>query len=640
MKMHLHLTRFKSLALNISLLLLIYTVTRFLFLIFNRETFNKFNTSEIFNAFLVGIRFDLSALAYLNVIYVLLAFLPFAFVFSRRYQLFLKIVFLVLNFPILVFHICDIEYYKFTGARITLALSAQGGELINQLDQFIINYWYIVLFCLAALYLLVFQYRQLASPAVDERVREPSSHDSLNGLPSLREAGPYILATLAFIVLAGLAARGGLGLKKPLSPSYAFTVTRDELAILALNSSFTIIKTHSRDRLTDVYFYPDVASAKSVLPQPEFNFKGHPRQNVIIIILESFATEFWGVANGGEGYTPFLDSLAKKGLFFRNNFANGRRSIEAVPSILLGLPSLMDHPLAKSRFQFNNWNGLGKILKSQGYSSAFFHGAERGSMHFDAVAKLAGIDQYFGLEDYPRPEDTDGHWGIFDEPYLKHVNEKISQMPTPFLAVAFTLSSHQPYPIPPDYKGKFKKGPTPLHESIGYADHAVATFFAAAEKEPWFKNTLFILTGDHTQMSPSVNYATELGRYMVPLLLYHPTLKLEANTQKITQHADVTPTIIDFLGLKNISLPLFGRSIWQNEGRAIFQANGRYTLIQSGEALTYDANTQTFSALDFKSGDPNQAAPTELKDKDAKLKRELEAYIQYFNNGLNLNQIY
>ncbi|MEK6556063.1 MAG: sulfatase-like hydrolase/transferase, partial [Bdellovibrionota bacterium] len=398
MKLIWQLSRLKPIALNLALLLVIYSITRGLFLIFNPSTFAKFTSAEILGAFWTGLRFDLSAVAFLNIIYILLALLPFAFVLSKSYQTFLKVVFLVLNFPILVFHICDIEYYKFTGARMTMALSAQGTEIINQFDQFLLNYWYIALCCVFALLALYFLFQKFGVETSGTPSKSFSSEGSKSGGATV--ALRYIAISFAVIIAVGVAARGGL-LKKVLTPSYAFTVTRDELAILALNSSFTIIKTHSKDHLPNIAFYPDLATAKSFLLKPEFNFKGYPQQNVVILMLESFATEFWGAANGGQGYTPFLDSLAKKGLFFRNNFANGRRSIEAVPSILLSLPSLMDHPLAKSKFQFNNWNGLGNILKKNGYNSAFYHGAETGSMHFDAVAKLAGFDKYFGSEDYP-----------------------------------------------------------------------------------------------------------------------------------------------------------------------------------------------------------------------------------------------
>ncbi|MES3036877.1 MAG: sulfatase-like hydrolase/transferase, partial [Bdellovibrionota bacterium] len=113
--------------------------------------------------------------------------------------------------------------------------------------------------------------------------------------------------------------------------------------------------------------------------------------------------------------------------------------------------------------------------------------------------KTAGVKTYEGLNQYPltNPDDFDGTWGIFDGPYLQYFRRKLSEKPQPFFASVFTLSSHQPYTLPKSERGKYPKGPTENLESIQYADNALKEFFLASEKEPWFDNTLFIITGDH-----------------------------------------------------------------------------------------------------------------------------------------------
>ena len=136
-------------------------------------------------------------------------------------------------------------------------------------------------------------------------------------------------------------------------------------------------------------------------------------KNIVIIIVESLSAEFTGIGNPGHGYTPFLDSLAEKGLYFKNRFANGRRSIDAPPSILAGLPHLRDETFFCA--EFKTLHGLGTVLKSHGYNTSFFHGGKNGTMFFDVFSRRMGFDDYYGLNEYPNPQDSDGIWGIYDE---------------------------------------------------------------------------------------------------------------------------------------------------------------------------------------------------------------------------------
>ncbi|MCB0349324.1 MAG: sulfatase-like hydrolase/transferase [Bdellovibrionales bacterium] len=610
---------------NIAVMMLLYSLARLAFYLINHKLFINNTTSDVALAFIYGLRIDLSTVLILSAPYILLLLAPLDFVYKSFYQKIVASVFIICQLPIFILNIADIEYYNFTGARMTTGLGAQKSEIINQFSQFIVNYWHITLLCILSAVVLVRLYKKL-----------PTSNK-----PIPKGALKYTIISFVLLSIVAIGIRGGMQ-KKVLQPSYAFTVASGHLAILTLNSSFTLLKSSNKDLILPVSYYPEWSEVYNKITPPQYGTHRHSnKQNVVVILLESFATEFWGIANNGEGYTPFLDSLAKDGLFFRNNFANGRKSIEAVPAIVFGLPSLMDHPLAKSKFQFNTWHGIGEQLSNSGYHTSFFHAAENGSMYFDAVAALAGFNEFYPLERYPKPEDTDGYWGIYDEPFLQYMIKEIDTFKKPFFSMVFTLSSHQPYPIPEQYKNKFKKGPTALHESIGYTDYALEQFFNEAKKHDWYKDTLFIITGDHTQMSPSVDYATMLGRYMVPLLIYHPSQKLSANTNKVVQHSDILPTILDYLNVPQPQTTLFGRSIWQNDdGTAIFQNNGIYHLVKKSYALEYDSNKNTYDYYTYT--DPNKITKAENLSKVTKdeLKNELTAFIQYFNNGLIQNKLY
>lgn len=622
--------RLKALLNNYVLMLALYSLSRAFFLIFNRDRFQTATVGEIAKSFFYGVYFDNATVAILFLPVALLTLLPFPLVRKSATQTAIKILFLVLNFPLFVAHMCDIEYFKFTGARMTIGVTAMAGDIENQVGQFFVNYWHIASLCVLALIAMWRFYRKTSGPT------DPSI--------SLPAALRYCAVSFVVLLALFLSVRGGFQ-SKPLQPSYAFIVADNDLALLALNSSFTILKSNPKDSLKKLSYFTSDEDAESLLLKPTFNGphteNAATPQNIVIIIIESGATEFWGVANKGQGYTPFLDSLAAKGLFFRNSFANGRKSIEALPAIILGMPALMEHPLAKSRYQFNQWHGLGEAVAQKNYDTSFYQGSEKGSMNFDAIAKLGGVKNYFSMTEYPNPKDYDGFWGIFDEPYLKYYADELTKKPKPFLSMVFTLSSHQPYTIPPQHKDQFKKGPTPMHESVGYVDDSIRQFFEKASKESWYKDTLFIITGDHTQMSPSIDYQSDLGRHMVPILFYNPGGHLaKANTDKTVQHADIFPTIVDYLGIKNAPTNLFGHSIWQDDpGRAIFYQNGILHSIHGKKVARYDQNRDRSSFLCF--DDPNQAKECEPEPAEAKaLVDEAKAYLQYFNNGMIKNSIY
>ena len=386
------------------------------------------------------------------------------------------------------------------------------------------------------------------------------------------------------------------------------------------------------------------------------------KDNIIIIILESFSSEYLGTGNSYKGYTPFLDSLAQEGIFFKNNFANGRTSMQAIPSILAGIPALMDEPLITSIYQANEIYGLGTILKQYGYQTSFFHGGINGTMGFDMFSKISGMDDYYGMNEYPESEnDYDGNWGISDEPFLQFFAKKLSQYDQPFFSAIFTLSSHQPYTIPEKYEGKFPKGELPIHESIGYTDHALKKFFETAKTKAWYNNTLFIITADHTQKSSEKVYQNIVGQYRVPLILFHPENKLPTPKQsfiptnrirytnkwqvgqvmaemgRITQHADIMPGILDYLGFKTDKVAWFGNSFFNEncKGYAINYSAETYRLIHKDYYIELTTNGDS-RLLHFGVGTAMESPDIKKKA----LQKELKAYIQYFNNGLVENSLY
>ncbi|MDX5481214.1 MAG: LTA synthase family protein [Hymenobacteraceae bacterium] len=616
-------TTLKLLLRRLGLLLLLYMLLRLTFYAFNYSTFASADAGETFFAFLHGLRFDLAAIAIINAPFILLSLFPHGNTSHKTFQRVLQALFILVNVPFIALAVADVEFFKFIGKRSGNEILTITGDIGNQLSQLVGYYWYLVLGFAALVALLAKVYPKLKKTQVKQ--------------PNVLYRYLRLLVVAALVVVA---IRGGMQLK-PLRVSHAFVTEPAALGHLSLNSPFTFIKSVGKPQLEAKSYFQDDAALLAAMQFDPLKYRQQTessiKENVVIIILESFAAEYVGALNQGKGYTPFLDSLSAQGAFYHNAFANGRKSIEALPSVLAGLPSLMQEPYITSPYQSNTIYGLGTVLQEAGYRTAFFHGAANGTMGFNNFSKLAGLQEYYGLDEYPselRATDFDGQWGIFDEPYLQYVAQMLTGFEKPFMATLFTLSSHQPYTIPAKYEGQFPKGELEIHESIGYADHALRAFFKTAAKQPWYENTLFILTADHTQKSADPAYQNELGYYRVPLLLFHPNKDLAGiNPNKVAQHADVLPTVVDYLNLSTDKIVPFGASLLDSTstGRAILYNGNSYFLVQQDKVteLTPDDQVRFYTFADLA---PAAAA--------AEQEQQLKAYVQYFRNAMIGNRLY
>ncbi len=224
--------------------------------------------------------------------------------------------------------------------------------------------------------------------------------------------------------------------------------------------------------------------------------------------------------------------------------------------VLSSIPSFVE-PFFLTPASLNDLSGLaGELTRNKGYYSAFFHGAENGSMGFQAFARTSGFKDYFGRTEYNQDSryngdaDFDGTWAIWDEEFLQYYCDKMSEMKQPFITSVFTASSHSPFKVPERYQGQFKEGPTPLYACISYSDQAVKKFFEKASKQPWYNNTLFVITADHATAADDPEYVTDLGHYKVPVIFYAPSMPqlTGVDSTRVVSQIDIMPTVLGLLG--------------------------------------------------------------------------------------------
>lgn len=557
-----------SLIVNMLTVFVLFTMTRLVFVASNWGMFAEYmSAGYMMRLLLAGLRFDCTAILYLNCWMIVAFLLPLPRrLTTRGYFKTLRIVYVVVNFIGLAANLCDCAYFPFTGRRTTWSVLAEfGGEgnLATILLHEGLAYWPLFIVGIASAWGL---YRAFTTPLNPPERGEANTTASESASNAGKTAAPrsgisakayYVGQCVSLALAVGLTIGGMRGgftkAVRPITMSNAnLYVTHSIDTGIVLNTPFCILRTIGKEPFAEVHFMDDAEAQRLYsplhTPADSTEFKA---ENVVVIILESFGKE-----GQARGFMPFLDSLAHEGLSFEHSFACGRKSIDGMPSVLSSIPSFVE-PFFLTSGSLNTLSGIaGELTRHKGYASAFFHGAENGSMGFSAFAHATGFEHYYGRTEYCADAnyggdaDFDGTWAIWDEEFLQFFADHMDDHGEPFVASVFTASSHSPFRIPEKHREHYAVTDPPLYGCIRYSDDALRKFFDKAKTQPWFERTIFVLTADHTSEPTLPEYTSDLGRYRVPIVLYapgHPELH-GVDHERTTSQADIMPTVLGLLG--------------------------------------------------------------------------------------------
>ena len=629
----LHTNIYTALLLQLGLSFFLLNITRYVFYFMNASYFPSIDFQQWIEITSGGLKFDLAAVLYTNSLFIVLQILPIPLRHHKIYSRISSVIYLITNTFMILASVIDMVYFRFTLRRSTWMIFKEFSNEKNIgiiLLKSLIHYWYLVPIFITLTALLVFFNKRISKSIIkpaQTRYRHTGNIAMMIAIPVLFVGG----------------VRGDFKYTtRPITMSNAGEYVKDPALIpLVLNTPFCILRTmqqqfyNRNDFLNEKnitsYFNP----VQTVSTDSAFKY-----DNVVIIILESFGRESVGfynkqLANGTyKGYTPFLDSLLGEGRTLLHSFANGRKSIDALPSVLMSIPA-GEMPFILTPYVSNKTKSLPAILKEKGYTTAFFHGAPNGSMGFKALMNLIGVDHYFGKDEYDNDKDFDGTWGIWDEPFFQFSADKINTLKQPFISTLFSVSSHEPFVVPSNYKNKFPKGDHPLRETIGYTDMALRNFFEKAKKMNWFKKTLFVITGDHSSISFLPEYKTSWGNMSVPVLFYHSgDSSLKIVEEKIVQQIDVMPSILSYLHYPKPFIA-FGKNIFDSttSNTAMNYHNG-FQLFRDQYMIQMNGDKPS-SMYNYKN-DPtlkNNLLNT-MKPKQDTMENIMKAFIQQYHNRL------
>jgi uncharacterized sulfatase len=393
---------------------------------------------------------------------------------------------------------------------------------------------------------------------------------------------------------------------------------------------------------------------------------GETPPNIVFVIVESLGRAYSGQDAYLGSFTPFMDSLMQKSLYWENCLSTSGRTFQVLPSTLASLP-FGDHGFAELEDQMPDHISLISLLKKQaGYSSSFVYGGEAEFDKMDAFLNRQGIGQIidsrkFGADYTKLPASANGFsWGFGDhEIFRRYLEDLKNNRNTPRIDVMLTVATHDPFNVPnQDYfNRRFEERLDGLKlsekiksfdmqfgkqlASVLYFDESIRYFFSEFSKTKEFANTIFIITGDHRM--PEIPISTQIDRFHVPLVIYSPMLKKAEKFSSIVTHFDITPSIMALLnGKKYIKRPTIAAWIGHGLDNSVdYRSLQTYPLMRNkNEILDLLSTDQFLSGQTIYQIFPNlNIEPVDNSDGQKQLKDELNNFIMKNNYACKNNKL-
>lgn len=567
-----------KLVFRLLMVLLLFSISRWLIYLFNTEFFHHLSLGQAFRLFFVGMRFDLVVIAYANIPMILLYCLPAKFIYHEVLQKIVNVLFVIVNSILVTLNMVDVIYFRFIGKRMTSEVlqffSDPFDDIASVIGQVFSNYWYLLL--LTLLFVVV-----LAVVGKRTKLVQPAET-----IPN-RWFFIQWISLMAFSVLTPLACRGGIQ-AKPIDQTTALEYADSQNVPIVLNTPFCLVKS-SPETLKEVhYFEPEEMDFSPVhytlKPNRFVTDSIDYSPNLVFLVLDGLGQEMISYYNPEIRFqlTPFIDSLFTQSLTF-NGRANGRRSIEALPSLLSGLPSLMDAVGSSSPYSSKKTDRLDLILKQHGYHTSI----------------------------------------------------------PPFVNVVYTLSSQYLYLPPTNFElPKESYLWSGFEKTVYETDCALRDFFKKASQEPWFDSTLFVITANHANTEHYFqDYSNIWGMYSIPMAFYMPSRIPAFRCDEIAQQIDLNVSILSAMGIED-TIFSFGRNVFDSLSDPNFIAYINQTYQYSdGQYLVQSDGDNTIGVFNV-IRDPQLNDNLIDRIQCADLSRKMKERIQEYNNRFVFNQLY
>jgi phosphoglycerol transferase MdoB-like AlkP superfamily enzyme len=526
--------------------IIIFFVSRIVFEIYFYQKLAGATFFDLLKTFLHGLWLDASATAYISIIPLLVFmiswFIPRLHVRSGWFKAYTW--FCLLWVTLLT--IADLNIYREWGTKINYrafatlfdapseAMASSGSSPIGL--SLASTALLIVGGIILSLYLIDFKYKRPEIPA------------------PLKIGVCIFLAILTFAVI-----RGGLT-GAPLSEKVVYFSNRQILDQATINTEWNLIhdvvenlnnehnpylylKPKEADSLVADLYHAQEDSSVRILTTP------HP--NVVIIQLESFTANIIASLGGDKGVAPNFENFIKEGVLFDHTYSSGDRTDKGIISILSGFPSQAVRTIITFDSKQKKLPAIPAVLRNNGYHTSYFYGGETNYMNFTSYIRSHGFEDLITESSYDKKEVWND-WGANDGAVLRKNVEYLNKQKEPFFSYIQTSSNHEPFSLRTRYHFPGKELENRFRSTAYFTDSCLNAYFTEAKKQPWYKNTLYVLVADHGHRLPRNSDAFSPEKYHIPLLFFGGAIKEEFRGKRISKlggQTDIAATVLRQLNL-------------------------------------------------------------------------------------------
>ena len=648
-------------ALSGAALMLLYSLLRVALLAYNHELIGQTPTSTFVEAFITGLRFDVRPVIWMLAPMIFALLVPVAMGWRTFWRIWLT----ALSSVVMLLGVMEMDFYREFHQRLnSLVLQYMAEDPQTVLSM--IWYGYPVMRYLAA-WALATVALYLLFTVIDRATRAHADSTQL---------APWYLRTgllLAVLALCALTYRGTLRQGPPLRWGDAFTTDSIFANHLGLNGTMTLADA-VRDRFSDsrgriwkatlpeanaletvrqLLLTPndqlvdaDTAAIRRDYTPPADGTL--PVKNVVVILMESFAGHFVGALGAQDHITPHFDQLSREGTLFTHYLSNGTHTHQGMFATMACFPNLPGFEyLMQTPEGGHQFSGLPQLLSARNYNDVYVYNGDFAWDNQSGFFANQGMTEFVGRNDYINPVFSDPTWGVSDQDMFERANlelDKLNAEGKPFYALLQTLSNHVPYALPKDLPVEPVTGHGSLDEhltAMRYSDWALGQFFERAKQSPYYKDTLFVVVGDHGFSAPEQLTEMDLFRFHVPLLFIAPGMqeKFGATRETVGTQIDIVPTIMGRLG-GEVRHQCWGRDLFNlPEGDAGFgvikpSGNEPVVAIVSGDRMVIKPKEGDLKVYRYQLGGNAHAEVLSEAANQAELKQNLEAFIQTATQSL------
>ncbi|PAA31629.1 LTA synthase family protein [Pseudomonas fragi] len=648
------------------IMMVMFTLLRVALLVYNKEMILDTPASTFLEAFGNGLRFDARIVVYFS-IPLLLALLSVKAMAMRGV---LRFWLTAASSLALFLGLMEMDFYREFHQR----LNGLVFQYVKEDPKTVMSMlWYgfpVVRYLLAwavGTVILYFAFR-----GADRVTRSTATQASAG---TSRAVAPWYGRIAVFVVLllvCVVAARGTLRQGPPLRWGDAYTTDSNFANQLGLNGSLSLIaaaKSRFGDDRTNIWkatleqpvatqtvrdmlltehdklVDPDTAPVRRDTTPPEE--KTLPIKNVVVILMESFAGHSVGALGRPGNITPYFDKLAKEGLLFERFFSNGTHTHQGMFATMACFPNLPGFEyLMQTPEGSHKLSGLPELLSARKFDDVYVYNGDFAWDNQSGFFSNQGMTTFVGRNDFVDPVFSDPTWGVSDQDMFNRGLEELKKREgkEPFYALLQTLSNHTPYALPTPLPVEPVTDRGSLNEhltAMRYSDWALGQFFEKARKEPYFKETLFVIVGDHGFGNEQQISEMDLGRFNVPLLLIGPGIqeKFGTRTDTVGTQVDIVPTIMGRLG-GEFRQQCWGRDLLTlpegDKGSGVIKPSGsdQTVAIISDDHLLVQPKDMPAKVWQYKLGANPEATVVTDTPEAIELKKKLESFLQTATKSL------